>query len=315
MTWLTKMTEAINYIEANLTDKPDYEKAASIACCSLSQFQNMFTFITDIAPSEYVRRRRMALAAKELTGDKMKIIDLSHKYGYTSPEAFTRSFKLFHGISPSEVRKYEKYVDYPPISFQLQVIGGHFMQNAKFETFKDILVRMETIELPRTLKMIVLSNENYPDFGCIDAYNEKFKHLIKDRHSPYTEIGLSSNYAPNSWYAFGCQADTLDDVPEGMAGIDIGVSKFACLTFRMLPDSTSHDLVGGADGPGDGMKIAGEYLTTQWIPKNVDNLLGYYECEHSYGFNIGSKTIYCPIEVYKVDIENELEMCFYLPLV
>jgi len=152
MKWLTNLNDAIDFIEANLTGKVDYIKTAKVACSSLSRFQNIFLFITNITPSEYVRRRRMALSAEELLNSKIKIIDLSYKYGYESPEAFTRSFKAFHGISPSDVRKYCKFIEYPRISFQLQIKGGNFSMEtgAQFEVYKDILIKMETIELPET---------------------------------------------------------------------------------------------------------------------------------------------------------------------
>jgi len=129
MEWLNKMNDAIDYIEANINEKIDYTQAASIACCSLSRFQNMFLFIVGITPSEYVRRRRMALSANELINDSVKIIDLSFKYGYESPAAFTRSFKAFHGLSPSAVRKFNKYIDYSRISFQMKIIGGFNMDD------------------------------------------------------------------------------------------------------------------------------------------------------------------------------------------
>ena len=135
MEWLNKMNNAIDYIEANIIEKVNYIQAANIACCSLSRFQNMFLFITDITPAEYVRRRRMTLSANELINSNVKIIDLSFKFGYESPAAFTRSFKAFHGLSPSEVRTQKKYIDYPRISFQIKIIGGHFAM----DKFKQIL--------------------------------------------------------------------------------------------------------------------------------------------------------------------------------
>ena len=141
MNWQNEMNNAINYIEANITKKIDYSKAASIACCSLSRFQNIFMFFTGITPLEYVRKRRMALSAGELINSNIKIIDLSFKYGYDSPEAFTRSFKAFHGVSPSAARKLSQYIDYPPISFQIKVIGGHFSMETKLE-------RIEFINIP-----------------------------------------------------------------------------------------------------------------------------------------------------------------------
>ena len=330
MEWLNKMNNAIDYIEANIFEKIDYIQAANIACCSLSRFQNMFLFITDITPSEYVRGRRMVLSADELIGSDIKIIDLSFRYGYESPEAFTRSFKAFHGISPSDARKFRRYADYPRISFHIKITGGHFtMENtAQFEVYKDILVKMEIIELPETLKFAGVTNENLENFQNIGVYHENYKPLMSDKHTmPYTEIGLSSNICKNSWYAFGCQVDSIDGLPDGLVGLDTGLKKFACLMFRVQPGG---DLVGGDDGPGDGMQKAGEYLENVWIPKNKDKLYNHrlnnrhcevLKSEKEYRLtNISAEGLENSywlsywIEVYKAKIDEDPEMCFYLPL-
>jgi hypothetical protein len=86
----------------------------------------MFTFVTDITVAEYIRCRRMSLAAGELLNSDIKVIDLSMKYGYESPEAFTRAFQAFHGFPPSSVRKLGIYTSYPRLSFQITINGGNF---------------------------------------------------------------------------------------------------------------------------------------------------------------------------------------------
>lgn len=328
MEWLSKMNNAIDYIEANITEKVDYVKTAKIACCSLSRFQNMFLFLTDIPLSEYVRRRRMALSANEVINSDIKIVDLSLKYGYESQAAFTRSFKEFHGISPTNARKFAKYIDYPRISFQINIIGGHFTvdTNKQMTVYKDILVKMEIIELPETLKFAGVTSEGLPNFQNIGVYHEKYKSLMTYKHTPYTEIGISSNFE-NAWYTFGCQVDSIEDLPEGLIGLDTGLTKFACLTFRVQPGA---DLLGGGDGPGDGMNMASEYLKDEWIPKNKDIVYNYLpphrfeikkEDKNYRMANISTKglessyTLGYWIEVYKViDIQKDPEMCFYIPL-
>jgi len=334
MEWLTKMNGAIDYIETNITGKIDYMKAASIACCSLSRFQNVFLFITDITPSEYARRRRMALSAEELLNSKIKIIDLSYKYGYESPEAYTRSFKAFHGISPSDVRKFGKYIEYPRISFQLQIQGGHFIMgaSAQFEVYKDILVKMETIELLSALKFAGVTSKEPMNFACIEEYHKKFKPLMADKHIPYMEIGMSSDIFRNEgWYAFGCQVDSIDNLPDGLVGVDTGLTKFAVCKFRVQPGG---DLVGGDDGPGPGMDMANDYLMNIWMPKNKESVYNYdfKEGNHTHHFEVkksekpyrftnievegleSSYNIFYWLEAYEVDVDKEPEMCFYIPL-
>lgn len=66
MEWLDRMNDAVDYIELNLANEISYEKLAQIACCSTYHFQRMFSFITGVPLSEYIRHRRLTLAAFEL---------------------------------------------------------------------------------------------------------------------------------------------------------------------------------------------------------------------------------------------------------
>ena len=124
MDWLDKMNGAINYIEDHLTETIHLEDVAKKACMSVYYFQRMFSFITDIPLSEYIRRRRLTLAAFELQNTDVKVIDVSLKYGYNSPVSFARAFQSQHGIAPSLAR--DKGVElkaYPRISFHITIKG------------------------------------------------------------------------------------------------------------------------------------------------------------------------------------------------
>ena len=126
------MNKAIDYIEANLADEISYDMAAQIACCSTYHFQRMFSFITNIPLSEYIRRRRLTLAAFELQNGT-KVIDAALKYGYDAPEAFSRAFKNLHGITPSLANnKGVKLKSYPRITFHISIKGDKEM-NYKIE--------------------------------------------------------------------------------------------------------------------------------------------------------------------------------------
>jgi AraC family transcriptional regulator len=128
MYWLQKMNRAIDYIEDNLLEEIDYSKAARLAYCSAHHFQRMFAFIADISISEYIRRRRLTLAAFELQSTDIKVIDVATKYGYDSPESFTRAFRHLHGVIPSSVK--DKNVNlkaYPRITFHISIKGDTVM--------------------------------------------------------------------------------------------------------------------------------------------------------------------------------------------
>ncbi|MFJ7683710.1 AraC family transcriptional regulator [Peribacillus butanolivorans] len=106
MGWIESIQKAINYMEEHLLDDLTIESISRQANASAFHFQRTFTILTDISVGEYVRRRRLTLAAQEISRTNCKIIDLAYKYGYDTPEAFSKAFRRQHGVSPSEARKY-----------------------------------------------------------------------------------------------------------------------------------------------------------------------------------------------------------------
>ncbi|WP_414698940.1 AraC family transcriptional regulator [Paenibacillus sp. LPE1-1-1.1] len=125
---LEPMNRALSYIEENLADEMDMKEVAKIALCSEYHFRKMFSFLSGVSLSEYIRRRRLTLAAFELQTKEAKIIDIAMKYGYHSPDSFTRAFQHLHGITPSEARNNGQPLKaYPRMTFQLIIKGGNEM--------------------------------------------------------------------------------------------------------------------------------------------------------------------------------------------
>jgi AraC family transcriptional regulator len=126
--WSERMNAAIGYIEENLAGEIDFAKAAEKACCSTFHFQRMFFAVNGITPAEYTRRRRLTLAATELSSGNIKVIDIALKYGYDSPDAFTRAFRQLHGVTPTAARQPGVTLTaYPRISFHIELKGGNDM--------------------------------------------------------------------------------------------------------------------------------------------------------------------------------------------
>lgn len=105
MDWIERLNKAMEYLEEHMMEEISYEKAARIACCSTYHFQRMFAYMANVPLSEYIRRRRMSLAAEDLQSSDEKIVDIALKYGYASPTAFNRAFQGVHGVAPSLVKK------------------------------------------------------------------------------------------------------------------------------------------------------------------------------------------------------------------
>lgn len=123
MAYMDKMNNAIDFIEANIMDDIDLNLVARKACCSVYHFLRTFSFLAGIPLSEYIRRRKLTLAAFDLY-DGEKVVDVATKYGYSSPEAFARAFKGLHGITPIAARNTDMSLKaYPKLSFHLS-LGG-----------------------------------------------------------------------------------------------------------------------------------------------------------------------------------------------
>jgi AraC family transcriptional regulator len=122
---LSNMNKALAYIEEHLTGAIDYVEISRIAYCSEYHFKRMFSFLAGISLSEYIRRRKLTLAAIELKNSDLRIIDIAIKYGYNSADSFSRAFQSMHGILPSVARSESAQIkSFPQMTFRLSIQGG-----------------------------------------------------------------------------------------------------------------------------------------------------------------------------------------------
>lgn len=124
MDWIENLQNAIDYIEENITEKIDYEEVAKHAYSSSFHFQRVFGITCGFTLGEYIRRRRLTLAGNDLLSKKMKVIDVAFKYGYKTPESFSRAFYKFHGIMPSQVKNACSVKSFSRLFVKPDFIGG-----------------------------------------------------------------------------------------------------------------------------------------------------------------------------------------------
>ena len=136
------MKDAIDYLEKNITEKLEIEEVAKIAFSSSFHFQRMFHMLMGVTVSEYLRRRRLTLAAQELQSSNIKVIDVALKYGYETPEAFTKAFKRLHGISPMSAREEGASLKaYPKLTLHISIKGDKDMD---YKILSKVFVRILT---------------------------------------------------------------------------------------------------------------------------------------------------------------------------
>ncbi len=105
MDWLTAMNRALDYLEDCLEEPFDVEQAARLALSSRFHFQRMFYMLCGMTVQEYLRGRRLTLAAQQLALGRTRVLDVALRYGYETPEAFAKAFRRFHGVTPSAARE------------------------------------------------------------------------------------------------------------------------------------------------------------------------------------------------------------------
>ena len=119
MNWIQGMQRAIDYVEANITEELDFEEVAKQAYLSPFHFQRVFGILCGFSLGDYIRMRWLSLAGEELSRGNAKIIKIALKYGYDTPESFTRAFTRFHCITPSEAKRGGKARIFTPLSVKL----------------------------------------------------------------------------------------------------------------------------------------------------------------------------------------------------
>ena len=140
MDYITGIQKALDYIEEHLTEAIDFEAVAAVGCFSSYHFQRLFSLLSGYTLGEYIRMRRLTLAGQELCKGSSKVIDVALKYGYETPESFSKAFTKFHGVSPSEARRKGTALrSFSKLSIKVTLEGGSFMNYSIEEKKKLIL--------------------------------------------------------------------------------------------------------------------------------------------------------------------------------
>ena len=134
MDWIQGVQRAVDYVEAHITEPIDYEEAAKQAYSSSFHFQRVFSILCGFTLGDYIRMRRLSLAGNELASSGIRVIDAALKYGYDTPESFSRAFTRFHGVTPSQAKHAGAALkSFSPLSVKLVLDGGTTM-NYRIET-------------------------------------------------------------------------------------------------------------------------------------------------------------------------------------
>lgn len=234
MDWITGISKAIDYIEEHITEPTDYARAAKEACSSPFNFQRVFALLCGYTLGDYVRMRRLTLAGEELLSTDAKVIDVALKYGYDSPESFSRAFTRFHGVSPSAVRKGAAIRSFSRICVKLILTGGSIMEyRIEKKQAAKIICRRREFTKPGD----DYTNREIPEFWneCgRDGSIQKLCGYIKDSAQFKGLLGVcfSTEMTDSGFpYGIGAEYDGESD-PQDFEIVEIPAYTYAVFTVR-----------------------------------------------------------------------------------
>ena len=226
--WIEGFQESVDFIERNLTEELDIEEIADRAALSPFYYQRIFGALCGMTVGEYIRARRMTLAAQELSREDVKVIDTAVKYGYESPDSFARAFQKFHGITPSQAREPGAPLrSFAPLHIKITMEGGTMLDYriAEKAPFTIVGVRRpfnsdtSYQEIPKFWDEWMAQGEKRPIMGtfgvCIDMRGKDFDYWIADLYFPWEDIPESceTRIIPGSlWAQFPCTLETLQEM-------------------------------------------------------------------------------------------------------
>lgn len=191
METVINIQKAIDYIEENIVAELNFEDITSQAYMSSHHFQRLFSMICGISLGDYIRNRRLTLAAAEIKSSDTKIIDIAYKYGYETPESFSHAFSRFHTISPMIARKQGEIKTFSRITIKSIIEGMNLMQEKIKErgyTVGNVGSVYLTTDMDKTVKWFeeilgwyagveVRDNNGTPTYGCAMPFSGELVHL------------------------------------------------------------------------------------------------------------------------------------------
>ena len=225
--WIEDIQESIDFIEANLTENLDIEVIAGKAALSPFYYQRIFWALCGMTVGEYIRARRMTLAAQELNRKDIKVIDVAVKYGYDSPDSFAKTFQKFHGITPSQAREPGAPLrSFAPMHIKITMEGGSMMDYRIVEKAQFTIVGVKRRfnsdtsyqEVPKFWDEWMAQGDKRPIMGtfglCLDMEGKEFDYWIADLYFPWEDVpeGCETRVIPASlWAQFPCTLKTLQE--------------------------------------------------------------------------------------------------------
>lgn len=284
MDCIQSIQKAIEYMEEHVLEPITYEDVARQVFMSNYHFHRIFRMFTGITANEYLKNRRLSMAGQELILSKTKVIDVAMKYGYESPESFTKAFSRFHGVTPNVAKRAGiQLKSFNRLIIKISLEGGTIMDYkiveresfnllAKVTAFRNEIISEE-------------GNTEIPDFWKWSGENGVFETLKKNttKHDIYGVCAPISKESTHFDYGIAMEYEN-GTIPEGYRIWEVKPTLWA--VFQCIGDD------------GDCIGDTWDRIFREFLPSSEYNMLDDTDFE-LYSENGGSDCfceIWIPVE-------------------
>jgi AraC family transcriptional regulator len=254
--WIKSLNKAIAYMEDNITENITCEDVAENIYLSSFHFQRTFNLLTGFTVGEYIRNRRLSLAGHELLTSNVKVIDIALKYGYETPESFSKAFSRFHGVTPNEAKKTGTILkSFNRLTLKIILEGGNSMD-----------YRIEKKDAFQVVAKTKYFNEVTSQTEIPKFWSEYYSAGLDDVVCGMMGICVQAKENAKEWkYGIGCERKFVKEIPDGFEILEIPAHTWAIFTCIGAMPNAIQDLW---------KRVYGE-----WLPASNYELISDYDIE------------------------------------
>ncbi|MFA6309231.1 MAG: AraC family transcriptional regulator [Clostridia bacterium] len=256
MDWIKALNQAIEYIEDNLLHQLTCGDIAGHVYISNFHFQRTFNLLTGLSVGEYVRKRRLSLAGQELLKGDEKVLNVALKYGYETPESFSKAFRRFHGITPSYAKKQGSDLkSFSRLVIKINMEGGNIMD------YK--IVSKESFKVVAKTKLFTEQNSKK---GIPEFWTEYYEKGLDNKVCGMMGICAQANGDSEEWkYGIGSEVHDVKGVPKDFEVLEIPAHTWAIFScIGPMPNA---------------IQEMWRKIYSEWLPQSDYELVNDYDIE------------------------------------
>lgn len=233
MEWTESLKKVIDYIENNIEQNISIEDISREVGISSFYLQRSFQMVTGYSIGEYIRKRKLYLAAVDIKNSDSKIIDIAYKYGYETPESFTKAFTRFHNVTPSKVKDGEPFIPFYKITIKLNIVQEEEMNFKVTPMFPIKLIGfVKEFNFENSYEEIPKFWDEICDKHCKRIYagedpQTKEEHAIVDNCIGEYAFCFDGDKTSRNFYYMIAGRYTGGEVPEGMKLVELDKGDWA----------------------------------------------------------------------------------------